>query len=298
MYSFSKAGIQDIFEPQNFFMENILLAVDGARLDMNTVDFACYIARLTNSRLNAIFIENIQGEDTPSLKQEYGAYYVETITSANLPENKKKLADYETNEKIFDQACINRGVNYRVHSNRNAMAKDLIAESRFADLIILNAGTSFEHGDETVPTRFAREVLAGTECPVIIAPYSFSGIDEILFTYDGSRSSVFAIKQFAHLFPQLQNKKITVLQIDKKEIHPFAESNKIEEWLKSHYENIAYKHLHGHAGDELFGYLLKKQNVFVVMGAYGRGMLSSLLRHSTADLLVKTVNLPVFIAHQ
>jgi hypothetical protein len=33
------------------------------------------------------------------------------------------------------------------------------------------------------------------------------------------------------------------------------------------------------------------------MGAFGRSMLSDFFKHSTAELIVKTINLPVFIAH-
>jgi nucleotide-binding universal stress UspA family protein len=34
-----------------------------------------------------------------------------------------------------------------------------------------------------------------------------------------------------------------------------------------------------------------------VMGAFGRSMLSGFFKHSTAELIIKTVNLPVFVAH-
>lgn len=276
-------------------MENILLAIDGSKLDINTVDFACYIARLTRSRLTAVFMENLIGADKPVLKQVDGACYVETITEKDFPENRERIISCEKNEKVFSEACMNRGVNYQVHVNRRALAKDVIAESRFADMIILSPDASFEN--DSVPSDFAKDILAAAECPVIISPSTFYGIDEILFAYDGSKSSVFAIKQFAHLFPGLKDKKMTVLQIDKKQILPFREADKIEEWLKSHYANVSFQHLHGKPADELFGYLLGKKNLFVVMGAYGRGLLSNLLRQSTAELTVKTINLPVFIAH-
>ncbi|MBO9201579.1 MULTISPECIES: hypothetical protein [Niastella] len=49
--------------------------------------------------------------------------------------------------------------------------------------------------------------------------------------------------------------------------------------------------------DELFGYLPEKKNVFVVMGAFERNMLSGLFRASTAEIIIKTINVPVFIAH-
>ncbi|HEX4850121.1 MAG TPA: universal stress protein [Puia sp.] len=278
-------------------MENILLALDGTHLDMNTIEFACYAATITHSKLTAIFVENLKGEERPRLKQLYALPYVETITAEDFPENEKKKASSQENERIFGEACTNRGVNYRIHRNRQSTVRDMIDESRFADMIIVNPATSFLDETESAPSQFVRDLLAGAECPVIISPYSFDGIDEILFAYDGSKSATFAFKQFVHLFPSLQSKKLTVLQVDKKSIQPFKEGEKISELLRAHFSSVRFEHLQGKPANELFGYLLGKQNLFVVMGAYGRGILSNLFAQSTADLVVKTINLPLFIAH-
>jgi hypothetical protein len=278
-------------------MENILLVIDGTNFDMNTVDFACYVAKLAHSRLTAVFIENMMEEERPVLKQLHGLPYVETISTNDLPENKERIRSFKEYEKHFSEACVNRGVNYHFHRDRRGFVKDIVVESRFADLIIINPETSFEKRQEGTPSHFVKNILGDAECPVIIAPFSFDGIDEILFTYDGSKSSVFAIKQFAHLFPELKDKKITVLQINEKGILPFKENDKLVELLKSHYSHIGFQHLQGNPSNELFSFLLGKKNIFVVIGAYGRTMLSSLLRESTAELVIKTINLPFFIAH-
>ncbi|MBD0277127.1 MAG: hypothetical protein M3342_04485 [Bacteroidota bacterium] len=49
---------------------------------------------------------------------------------------------------------------------------------------------------------------------------------------------------------------------------------------------------------KLLKYLLMKENTFVVMNAYNRNMLSNFFRHSTADTVMKRIDLPLFIAHQ
>ncbi|MBS1600880.1 MAG: universal stress protein [Bacteroidetes bacterium] len=278
-------------------MENILLAVDGTKLNMNTVDFACYIAKLTQSTLNCFLIENLAGENKPVLKQLYALPYVETITTTDIPENKERVKSCDQNIALFEEACTNRGVNHHVHIDKFARVKDVIAESRFADIIIVDPALSFNDEREAVPTKFVRDILAEAECPVLIAPYSFDGVKEILFTYDGSKSAAFAIKQFAHLFPSLKGNKITVLQVDEDKDEQTRENDKLKRLMRAHFSDVDYKHLQGKASDELFGYLLEKENVFVILGAYGRSTLSNLFKHSTADLLVKTVNLPFFIAH-
>jgi nucleotide-binding universal stress UspA family protein len=60
---------------------------------------------------------------------------------------------------------------------------------------------------------------------------------------------------------------------------------------------VNYKSLYGRPKDELFGYLLEKEKVIVVMGAFGRTMVSTMISKSNAELILKVVNLPIFISH-
>lgn len=251
-------------------MKKVLVAIDAGQININELDFACFIAKLTHSKLIGVFFEND-----------------ETLG--------EKL--FDENISLFREACNNRGANCSIHLDRGIPVSDIIKESRFAELLIIDPGMSFKGKKEEVPTGFIKEVLTRSECPVVLAPFNFYGIDEILFAYDGSASSVFAIKQFTYLFPELTDKKVTILQINEKEDELLIEKDKIGELLQMHYSSIGFHMLHGKASDELFGYLLGKKNIFVVMGAFGRGMLSGFFKHSTAELVVKTMNLPVFIAH-
>lgn len=137
--------------------------------------------------------------------------------------------------------------------------------------MIVDAETSFNEKFEGTPTVFVKDVLKDTECPVIIAPESFEGIDEIVFAYDRDKSSVFAIKQFTYLFPELGEKRTIILQVDKEGFWADEDKYNFKEWLQDHYNTIGFETLKGGAQDRLFDYLFKKKNVFVVMGAYGRG---------------------------
>jgi hypothetical protein len=273
------------------------LPLDARKIDRNTLDFACYIARLTHSKLTALFLENVLLEEADVMRDiariAAGGSH-EKNTGAAM--EKDKLVS--ENVHLFKSICESNSIRSEILYNHNQPADVVITESRFADLVILNAETSFENNFEGTPTRFVKDVLAGAECPVLIAPYSFTGIDEILFTYDGSSSSVFAIKQFTYLFPELDEEKITVMQVNSKEEMPVAEREKIGDLVKMHFSSIGFRILEGQADEELFKYLTGKKNILVVMGAFGRGFISNLFRKSTAELIVKAVNLPVFIAHR
>jgi hypothetical protein len=57
---------------------------------------------------------------------------------------------------------------------------------------------------------------------------------------------------------------------------------------------VHYDTLHGDADVEFFEKFLGERNKILVMGAYGR---KKFLAKSTADILLKTTDIPIFITH-
>jgi nucleotide-binding universal stress UspA family protein len=278
-------------------MKKILLAIDAEHMDTEVIHFACNIATQTHSSLTAYFFTTYRAEEQV-INMAFGMPYVETLVAKEIPGNIIIKQHLEEHIRVFEKTCAVKGVRCQVLCNNTQFALEtILEESRFADLLIMPATMSFEDKEEAAPTGFVKEVLAAAECPVLVAPLNLEGIEEIVFAYDGSRSAVFAIKQFTYLFPELSDKKAIVLQVNKDDDMSVTEKEKIGRWLRMHYSSIGFQVLHGKAADELFGYLLGKQTTIVVMGAFGRGWLSGLFKPATAGILLKTINLPFFITH-
>ena len=278
-------------------MENIIVILDASKLKPQLVDFSCFLAGLGHAKLTAYFIERVIGDDRPKQKLLFALPYVDTITSSDLEENKRNALRYSENEKEFYESCTNRGITVQVMRNRQTTLEQLITESRFADLVVLDPEISFGDTEESVLSRDVEEFIRQAECPVMVAPYAFYGIDEITFTYDGSKSSVYAIKSFMQLFPQLSNLKATALQIAEGTAIRFRDNTRVMQLIESHFPKVEFKQLNGKASDQLFSYLIDKNNTVLVLGAYGRGFSSMMFRPSIARIIVKTLNLPVFISH-
>lgn len=278
-------------------MEKIILAIDALKLDINALDFACYIGRLTKSKITGAFLENYETAERPLLNQML------VMNSIDIPPEEASVGRearqelIEKNILFFKESCISKGINFSLHRDRGNPATELAEESRYADLLIASAGISFHKPSEGSLTEFVREVLKNAECPVIIAPEKFEAVDQVIFTYDGTASSVFAIKQFTYLFPQLGDKKVTIIQVNDEGKWRDPDKYKFKEWLKAHYIDMHFEALKGETDTELFSYLLKRENIFIVMGAYGRNSISRFFKHSHADLLIKTVTQPIFITH-
>mgnify|MGYP000960414939 CR=1 FL=1 len=278
-------------------MQKILLAINAANPSKQAIEFACYIGLLTKSTITGIFLENLVAEKAPVVKVGQGASYMDWEIDERSPEFLKKQAVIEQNIKMFYEFCDRKSVRSSVHRARGVPSREIIEESRYADLVILDAATSFNKIYEGSPTDFVKDVLKDTECPVVVAPGSFEGIDEIVFTFDGSRSSAFAIKQFTKLFPELSEIKAVVLHVSKDGSWDEEEKRKLHEWLRVHYSSIGFQLMEGSTDDQLFDYLYKRKTCFIVIGAYGRSAWSRLFRHSEADFLINLMTQPIFISH-
>lgn len=255
--------------------------MDALNLNMNAIDFACYVAKLTRSRLTGVFLEGLI-EERPL-----------------VPAGEDGKAVVESNIHRFREACVCRETLSLIHRDRGVPLSEIIGESRFADLVIIDPETAFNRKDATIPGRFVKDVLRDAECPVLIAPYSFEAVEEIVFAYDGSSPAVFAMRQFAHLFPGLRKTPVVVLSVRNDELPALEEQFKVKEWLRAHYDDLRFEVRHGGgASDQLFAQLIERKNAIVVTGAFGRSEVSTFFRPSVAGLLVRTVNLPLFIAHQ
>jgi len=276
-------------------MERILLAIDSQNLDENAVDFACFLARLTESKLTAIFLDNLISEEQVILNGDGGIPYVASATLRAGGEDPGRSAIRNENIRLFQELADEEGIEANIYRNDGAPALDVIAESMFADVLILDAKT-FSGAYEGLPSRFVKDILQDTGCPVVIAPATFEDIDNVVFCYDGGKSSIFAMKQFSYLFPELTLKKAQVINL-KGEALTAEEASGVTEWLKVHFSEVEWFIPEEEATVALFKYLLQKKNDFLVMGAYGRGLLASFFEKNPEDDTARTTSIPIFVAH-
>lgn len=267
--------------------------MDHDQVDTSAIDFACYLARTCCSYLTGIFIREPVLELIPPIEASL-PYGKESATQKRGDEIRM---DEEQAMRYFLEECTLKQVKAGAHLDKGTPLEEVVYESRFADLLILSPRTSYK-GSGKVPTHFVKSVLERAECPVVITPHLFDRVDEVVFCYDGSASSLFAMKQFAYLFPRFRGLKTTVLEIRESSTPGMDEGHvRTVQWLKGHFDKVVFHQLEGRVKNELFTYFLKKQNLFVVIGAYGRSMFSQFFRPSSAATLISTIDLPLFIAH-
>ena len=74
--------------------------------------------------------------------------------------------------------------------------------------------------------------------PLLLVPEKFDFPESIILAYDGSENSVFAIKQFAYLFPELSNRQTLLVYANDDAEEDFPDKIQIEELAARHFSNL------------------------------------------------------------
>ena len=277
-------------------MKKSIVAFDGLKFSESTQSFSLFLAKKTNTHLVGVFLD----DPTYSSYKIYEVIKTKGATEATLKKwEEKDKAIRNAAAVCFEKACLKAGLEFTIHRDRKIAIQGLKHESIYADLLIIGSKETLTHYTEKLPTRFIRDLLADTQCPVLLVPDKYQLPDKIILLYDGEPSSVHAIKMFSYLLPQLKYLDTEVVTVNPEKASLHLPDNKLmKEFMKRHFPGAAYKVCKGFAEDEIVKYLKQQnENSLVVMGAYRRSAVSRWFRESMADVLMKEVKLPLFIAH-
>ncbi|HEY2349598.1 MAG TPA: universal stress protein [Puia sp.] len=276
-------------------MEKILVVIDPLHSNKNLLDFALFIAQQTRVTITALFMETaFSGNLMERDLHGFPVAFAENKTAKNRLAIK---AEMEETLAVFGRKCLDRSIPFVVHRDYGLPVDDIIAESRFADLMLIDAGVEFEKKSKQAPTGLVREILRKSECPVILSPTSVADIHEIIFCYDESPNAMHAIRQFTSLFPRFKDKKLVILEVTKDGKADRQAEKRLNEWVGNHYAHFQHVIRSGMVRQILFDSMFRKENIFIVMGSFGRSALSGFLKKATAEPLIKITTQPVFIAH-
>ncbi len=277
-------------------MKKIIVAIDGLKPSDCAREYAISLAKQEKAHLVGIFLDDITylSLAVRDLVKEGGVLDKQIQL---LHDKDKKTRD--SSVKRFEGACSLAGLNFSIHHDKNIAIHDLLHECVYADLLVLSAYETFSPFGESAPTRFVREVLADVQCPVLLIPKIYWPVEKLVLLYDGGASSVYAIKMFDYILPSLKEMPAEVISVKSPDesLH-LPDNTLMKEFMKRHYPKAKYTVMKGKSGTDIVDYL-KDQNEYalIVLGAYRRSAVSRWLSTSMADILMKKLKMPLFIAH-
>ncbi|OCX54005.1 hypothetical protein BEL04_06940 [Mucilaginibacter sp. PPCGB 2223] len=274
-------------------MKKISVAFDGLKFSTATMQYALKIAQESKALLSGIFLEDFLYHSYTTFDMVGSQGVSATKLRGLIYEDKRTRAQAAA---VFEDNSKKQGINYTVHFDKSFALEDLVKESIYSDLLLIGSSETLSHYHEEPPTSFIRNLLAKTQCPVLILPSEYHDISRVIMLYDGQPSSVFAIKMFHYLMPWLS-------KVEKEIIHVGADVDRtddklLNEYITCHHPAAKYKPINGSPDIVISQYLKKAPpGSMAVLGAYGRGSLSRLLKASMADTLMQEIQMPLFIAH-
>lgn len=272
-------------------MKKILLAFDGKHFPVNAFEFARGLNEKDPFILTGIFLP----EPAPftALGNGYGTDFPEYSPLVE----EMSLKQIERNINRFKSLCDDYKILYNIHNNfSDFVFPDLKRETRFADILLL----SETFYDSVRPNDKSLKVaIEEAECPVMVVPEEFDFPTRNILAYDGSASSVFAMKQFAYLFPELTLNETLLMMMDEKGIPgQLPDQPLIESLMTRHFPNLTMEKEQINPDKYFPLWLAQKKNALLVTGSLGRSALSQLFEKSFIADLFKDLKLPLFIAHR
>ena len=273
-------------------MKKAVIPFNGEKFSQSAFSFA---SALNNSKpilLTGIFLSQV----------EFSSFFLFPPSlpgGRTLLENNTDDEDVRKNIERFTSLCKTNNIACKIHEDLCDFAvPELVKETRFADLLIIGSEMflekiSYENDYDT----FLKDTLQHTECAVMVVPEKFIFPSMNLLVYDGSTSSVFAIKQFAYLFPHLCDNK-TVLVYTAEETEDIPAMVNIEELASIHFSDLAITVINNERKSNLADWVLKYENPLLISGSFGRSGFSSLFTKNFVIDIIRAQKIPVFIAHQ
>jgi nucleotide-binding universal stress UspA family protein len=278
-------------------MKKFIAAFDGLKFSESTRNYAIALAKQSSAHLVGVFLDDFMYNSFKvyDLLREEGGYSEAKHKRLKEKDEKTRAAAV----KNFEDACRKEGLHYSIHHDRSVAIQELLHESIYADLLVVDCSETLTHYKEKIPTEFIRDLLTHVQCPVLLVPHVYKPIGKLILLFDGQPSSVFAIKMLSYTLASLKQLPSEVVSVNNPNQSLHVPDNKLmKEFMKRHFPKAGYNVLKGLAETEIVNYLKdQKSNSLVVLGAYQRSMVSRWFRASMADTLMKELKLPLFIAH-
>ncbi len=273
-------------------MKKILIAFDDSHFSEGAFEFARRLNEQAPILLTAVFLPHVDFTSALAYAQGGASLYVPLIEGYDA-------AEIAVQAKIFEEACTQHHIEFRVHKDHNNFAmEELKKETRFADLLLLGSEKFYNNLGIDHPNEYLRMALHEAECPVILAPEDFHFPASNVLSYDGSEHAAFAIKSFADLFPELCANKTILVHATSRSNAEIPDIAYIQELAGRHFSDLTIDILHADPKKYFETWLMNVKDPILVCGSFARSGFSQAFKKSFVNEVICDHRIPVFIAHR
>lgn len=273
-------------------MKKILVAFDGTNFSEGAFEFARQMNQQSPVMVTGIFLPQVDYSNLWS----YAEGVAHTTFTPLVEEQTINII--QKNISRFESLCRKNGIEYQVHKDFLDLAMSAVKkETRFADLLIIGSESFYESLGINEPNESLKDALHRSECPILIVPEKFDCPETNILAYNGSRGCVYAMKQFAYLFPEFSGNETLLVYAKEEDEADFPDESYIEEFAGRHFANLTLMKLQLDPKKYFHTWIEDCKAAIVVTGAFGRSGLSQSLKKSFITDVIRDHKMPVFVAH-
>ena len=274
-------------------MNKILVAFDGTHFSEGALNFIRNRNEISKILVTGVFLPKL---DFADLRRSYSDGMIGPLF---IPvEEKPDSSEIEKNILRFEAFCIKNQIEFRVHRDfENFAMPELKKETRFAHLLVIGSESFYKNLGTEEPNEYLQDALHSSECPVVVVPEKYEFPQSNILTYDGSEASVYAIKQFTYLFPDMTSNNTLLVYARDHSDKEMPDEIYIEELVSRSFPNLTIMKLNLEPAKYFARWLSDKKSAMVISGSYGRSSFSSLFKKSFITGVIKDHKIPAFISH-
>ncbi len=249
-------------------MRRLILAFDRNHFSESAIRLTKTLNEINTISLLAVFFSEIEYNYTS--KHSFSSQ--SNVTNIDIVDRPSLVS---WNPALFEAWCNKNNIQYEIYNGSdNAALFEIKKESQFADLLILGTDLFHQKKGTGVPYEYLKTLLNDIACPVLLVPEHFEYPESTILTYDGSEDSLYAIRQFSYLFPELDNNESLLVYASDDHEGAGPDKDQIEDWIAA------------------------QKAIIIVTGTYSQAGLFDKFHKILINDLLSEHHLPVFVAHR
>lgn len=275
-------------------MNKIILLSDTERMPKGVFEFALAMQERAPVLLTGVFVPHQAYWNTLL----YFSYGIDAPLFLYEPEE-TVIPPTRAAISAFEAACLQHGIEYRVHELDGLnIRSEIQLESRFADLLLLGSEYMREESLDDVASDTGGNALHYAECPVIVAPEAPAMVRSVVIAYDGSPSSVYAMRAFTQVLPEMTSLETYLVYVGSEGKSEIPELALVSEFAGRHFSRLTIMKLEDESGQTFEEWMEAKTGCMLVSGAQGRGGFSEFFKRSFLNKILKNPHYPIFVTHR
>jgi hypothetical protein len=274
-------------------MKKVILAFDGKNFSEAAFDFVKRINEESKILLTGVFLPQMNYSNLWSYADGIGApMFVPSLDD-------EEIEQMELNVSRFENSCKKNDIEFRIRKDAENLAlPELKKESRFADLLVIGEEKFYQDVRKGSTNHYVTDAIHEVECPVVLIPEKYHFPELNVLAYDGSESSVFAIKQFAYLFPEFSDNPTLLSYANDENNKAIPYEPYIEELAARHFSDLTVSKLDFDSKKYYATWIANKKSGIIVSGSLGRSTFSQMFKKSFISDVIMEHQVPIFIAHK